>query len=46
MDFYLCRHMIRKKSEEAFIAFKEALKYKFVIHVFLPTPHPKGGENT
>jgi hypothetical protein len=25
------RHMIRKRSEEAFIAFNEALKFKYVF---------------
>lgn len=29
--FKLCRHMIRKKSKEAFIAFREALKFKFCL---------------
>ena len=31
--YLLCKHMIKKKSKEAFIAFKEALKFKFA---FLP----------
>lgn len=33
--FYLpCRHMIKKKSKEAFIAFKEALKFKYSLFPF------------
>lgn len=27
--FLLCRHMVKKKNKEAFIAFKEALKLKY-----------------
>lgn len=35
-----CRHMIKKKSKESFIAFKEALKHKYVNY-FCFIPHPR-----
>ena len=46
--YYICwrrRHMIKKKSKESFIAFKEALKYKYNFspwfnHALMHTPGP------
>lgn len=40
-----CRHMIKKKSKESFIAFKEALKYKYYYspwfdYTFMRMPGP------
>lgn len=34
---HLCRHMIKKQSKESFIAFKEALKFKFSLSLSLST---------
>ena len=33
MSYVFDRHTIRNKSEEAFIAFKEALKFKYVCFI-------------